>query len=164
VQAPSFICDPKAPYAHPYFWAPFFLMEIGCKCLFKPQMNARSADSEPRPKGAVPSLLPNFQRQLQHHRIARFAVDAVHRPVAPGRPSSAVSRRSRLLFGRWYRLSLPAPAPPLVDFGLPLFLQDSHLVIGELHGSRPIARPAIGLRAYQNRKGSLSDRVGCAVP
>jgi CHAT domain-containing protein len=26
VQAPSFTRDPKAPYAHPYFWAPFFLM------------------------------------------------------------------------------------------------------------------------------------------
>jgi CHAT domain-containing protein/Tfp pilus assembly protein PilF len=25
-QAPSFTRDPKAPYAHPYFWAPFFLM------------------------------------------------------------------------------------------------------------------------------------------
>jgi CHAT domain-containing protein len=26
VQAPAFQRDPKAPYAHPYFWAPFFLM------------------------------------------------------------------------------------------------------------------------------------------
>jgi CHAT domain-containing protein/Tfp pilus assembly protein PilF len=25
-QAPTFTRDPKAPYAHPYFWAPFFLM------------------------------------------------------------------------------------------------------------------------------------------
>jgi CHAT domain-containing protein/uncharacterized protein HemY len=25
-EAPSFVVDPKAPYAHPYYWAPFFLM------------------------------------------------------------------------------------------------------------------------------------------
>jgi CHAT domain-containing protein len=25
-QRPSFVFDPKTPYAHPYYWAPFFLM------------------------------------------------------------------------------------------------------------------------------------------
>jgi len=25
-EAPNFVLDPKAPYAHPYYWAPFFLM------------------------------------------------------------------------------------------------------------------------------------------
>ena len=24
--APAYAVDPKAPYAHPYYWAPFFLM------------------------------------------------------------------------------------------------------------------------------------------
>jgi len=26
VEAPRFALDPQAPYAHPYYWAPFFLM------------------------------------------------------------------------------------------------------------------------------------------
>lgn len=26
VDAPSFRADPRSPYAHPYYWAPFFLM------------------------------------------------------------------------------------------------------------------------------------------